>query len=104
MPEAVVSMSCTVPLLTTMVLVVSVAVKLPACVAVLLARRAVNWNDQALWEISLTVTLRCCLTPGEYVVPEGKASDTVPPVAAPLWQELQVPSPGAPVLPAGGWG
>ena len=65
MPEAVVSMSWIVPLATTMVLAVSVAVKLPACEEVLVARRAVNWNDQALWEMSLTVTLRCCFTPGE---------------------------------------
>ena len=65
MPEEVVSMSWTVPLETTMVLVVSVAVKLPACVAVLLARRAVTWNDQALCVVSLTVALRCCFTPGE---------------------------------------
>jgi hypothetical protein len=54
--------------------------------------------------MSFTVTDKCCFTPGEYVVPDGNAIATVPVVEIPLWHELHVPSPGAPVLPAGGCG
>ena len=67
----------------------SVDWKLPANVAVLLASRAVSWNPQARCVGSATVTVRCCLTPGEYVSPFGKFTVTLPRfpglLAAPEW-------------------
>ena len=73
------------PFVTTTVFAASVAVKLPACPPEgLLASRAVSWNDHALCEMSFTVTDRCCLTPGVYVVPDGKVTDAVPVVEIPL--------------------
>src|SRR5438105_1518172 len=44
----------------------SVDWKDPPTIAVLLAKRAVNWNPQACWVIagSEIVTIRCCLIPG----------------------------------------
>jgi hypothetical protein len=39
-------------------------VKVPACVPLLLAWRAVSWNPQRFWEESTMFTTRCCLAPG----------------------------------------
>src|ERR1019366_2752301 len=77
----------------------SVDANVPARVAVLLARRAVNWKPQANCAGSAMVTTRCCFTPGMEVCPFGKATLTLPLLAGslvvPTWHpvpDVQVPS------------
>jgi hypothetical protein len=48
----------------TTVLAESVAVKLPAWLDTLLAKRAVSRYDHLVWVGSVKVTLKCCVTPG----------------------------------------
>src|SRR5665647_2288219 len=76
----------------------SVDANVPASVAVLLARRAVNWKPHARCAGSAMVTTRCCFTPGTYVCPPGNATLTLPLLAGllvvPTWhpEAVQVPS------------
>lgn len=63
-------------------LFVSVAVKVPAWLVMLFANRAVRRYPPRVCVGSVILTLKCCTTPGVYVVPEGKTTTALPPVAA----------------------
>src|SRR5260370_40464473 len=82
----------------------SLKARLPAMVEELLEGRAVNWNPQACCEAagSVMVTVRCCFTPGTYVMP-GNVTLTLPllagSLAVPVWQPAVAHVPNSPGTP-----